>query len=64
MTPIATVTLVLSLTVIWGGLIASIIFLARKPEVDEYPADPPPTAELSDEGGEDLAPTVPVADLS
>lgn len=40
MTPIAIVFLVLAFAVVWGGLIASAIFLARRPEVAEYPADP------------------------
>ncbi|KAM9865937.1 hypothetical protein ACIFOC_01564 [Leucobacter aridicollis] len=44
MTPIAITFLVLALTIIWGGLIASTVFLARRPEVAAYP-----------EGGEDLA---------
>ncbi|GAA1605954.1 methionine/alanine import family NSS transporter small subunit [Leucobacter chromiireducens] len=38
MTPIAITFLVLALTIIWGGLIASTVFLARRPEVAEYPA--------------------------
>ncbi|GAA1568523.1 hypothetical protein U746_0598 [Mycolicibacterium mucogenicum 261Sha1.1M5] len=44
MTPIAITFLVLALTIIWGGLIASTVFLARRSEVAAYP-----------EGGEDLA---------
>lgn len=44
MTPIAIVFLVLALAIVWGGLIASTIFLARRPELDAYPPD-----------GEDLA---------
>ncbi|MHA3723128.1 MetS family NSS transporter small subunit [Leucobacter sp. HY1910] len=38
MTPIATLFLVIALVVIWGGLIASAIFLSRQTEVAEYPA--------------------------
>lgn len=37
MTPIAILFLVIALVIIWGGLIASIIFLSRKGEVDTYP---------------------------
>lgn len=37
MTPIAVFFLVLALVIIWGGLIASIISLSRKSEVDAYP---------------------------
>ncbi|WP_017793702.1 MetS family NSS transporter small subunit [Leucobacter salsicius] len=42
MTPIAITFLVIALTVIWGGLIASAIFLSKQTEVAHYP-----------EGGED-----------
>lgn len=38
MTPIAIVFLVCALVIIWGGLIASIIFLGRRGEVEHYPA--------------------------
>lgn len=44
MTPIALIFLVCALTIIWGGLVASIVFLSRRSEVAAYP-----------EGGEDLA---------
>lgn len=37
MTPIAIVTLVVALVIVWGGLVGSIIFLARRPNVDTYP---------------------------
>ncbi|PRI10786.1 methionine/alanine import family NSS transporter small subunit [Leucobacter massiliensis] len=37
MTPIAIVFLCLSIVIVWGGLVASAVFLARRPEVDEYP---------------------------
>lgn len=36
MTPIALVFMVLAFVVVWGGLVASTIFLARRPEVVEY----------------------------
>lgn len=38
MTPIAILFLVIALVVIWGGLIASAIYLSRQTEVAEYPA--------------------------
>lgn len=38
MTPIAILFLVIALVVIWGGLIASAIFLSRQTEVTLYPA--------------------------
>ncbi|GAA2916410.1 hypothetical protein JOD62_002658 [Microbacterium keratanolyticum] len=37
MTPIAIAVLCGSITLLWGGLIASAVFLARRPEVDIYP---------------------------
>lgn len=37
MTPIAVFFLVFALTIVWGGLISSIVLLSRKGEVDEYP---------------------------
>lgn len=43
MTPIAIVFLVIALVIIWGGLIASIVFLSRQGEVARYP-----------EGGQDV----------
>lgn len=39
MTPVAIVILVVALVVVWGGLIASTVFLLRRPEVAEYPSD-------------------------
>ncbi len=33
--------MVLSMIAIWGGLIASSIFLARKPELSTWPEDAP-----------------------
>ncbi len=38
MTPIAIVFLVLSILVVWGGFAASALFLARRPEREDYPA--------------------------
>lgn len=43
MTPIAIVFLVLAIVIVWGGLVGSIVFLARRSELAEYPA-----------GGEDV----------
>lgn len=37
MTPVAVLFLVLALLVVWGGLIASAVFLVRRPELAEYP---------------------------
>ncbi|MCB1298324.1 MAG: MetS family NSS transporter small subunit [Microthrixaceae bacterium] len=48
MTPIALVALVLALTLVWGGLIASAIALRIRPELAAYP----PGGE--DRPGEDL----------
>lgn len=42
MSTVAIVFLIISVTLIWGGLLASVVFLARQPEVETYP-----------EGGED-----------
>lgn len=38
MTPIAITMLVVAAVLVWGGLVASIIFLARRGEVEQYPA--------------------------
>lgn len=38
MTPIAIAFLALAAVLVWGGLIASTIFLARRSEVEQYPA--------------------------
>lgn len=37
MTPIAIVFLVLAAIIVWGGLIASGIYLGRRAEIDVYP---------------------------
>lgn len=37
MTPIAVTFLVLSVLIIWGGLVASTVFLSMRGEVDNYP---------------------------
>jgi len=37
MTPIAIVFLVISIVVTWGGLIASIVYLGKRPERTVYP---------------------------
>lgn len=38
MTPIAITFLILAIVVVWGGLVASSLFLRRKPEIVDYPA--------------------------
>ena len=38
MTPTAITLFALSATLVWGGLIASTIYLIRRPEVPAYPA--------------------------
>lgn len=38
MTPIAIVFLIISILLVWGGLVASAVFLRRRPERGEYPA--------------------------
>jgi len=38
MTPIAIAFLILAIVVVWGGLVASTVFLRRRPEVADYPA--------------------------
>lgn len=50
MTPIATTFMILSFVLLWGGLIASSVFLVRKPEVAEYPpgGDDPAGEEVYD----------------
>ena len=37
MTPVAILFLCLSIVIVWGGLVASTIFLARRAEISEYP---------------------------
>ena len=41
--------LVFALLIIWGGLVASIIFLVRYPEVTHFP----PGGEVEDDPGDD-----------
>lgn len=38
MTGIAILFLVLAIVLVWGGLVASILFLVRRPERVDYPA--------------------------
>jgi hypothetical protein len=38
MTPVAILFLCLSIVIVWGGLVASTIFLARRAEISEYPS--------------------------
>jgi len=37
MTGIAFVFFIIAAVLVWGGLIASIVFLARQPQLDVYP---------------------------
>lgn len=37
MTPIAIAFLALSILIVWGGMVASALFLRRRPEPEEYP---------------------------
>lgn len=38
MTALAVTFLVLAIVVVWGGLVASALFLRRQPELADYPA--------------------------
>jgi hypothetical protein len=38
MTAIAVVFLLLSVLIVWGGLVASILFLRHRPQLTSYPA--------------------------
>ena len=38
MTPIAVLFLIIAIVVVWGGLIASTLYLRRRPERATYPA--------------------------
>lgn len=37
MSPVAIAFLLVAIALVWGGLIASIVYLRRKPEVASYP---------------------------
>ena len=41
MSPIAILFLVLSVVIVWGGAIVSVLFLRARPEVADYPPDVP-----------------------
>jgi len=41
MTPIAITFLILSIAIVWGGAVASALFLRRRPELAEYPPGAP-----------------------
>ena len=45
MSGIAIAFFIVAAVFVWGGLIASIVFLARQPQLDVYPA----TSELGDD---------------
>jgi hypothetical protein len=38
MTPVAIAFLILAIVIVWGGLIASALYLRRRPERARYPA--------------------------
>ncbi|GAA1797079.1 methionine/alanine import family NSS transporter small subunit [Agromyces neolithicus] len=38
MTATAIIFLVLAIVLVWGGLIASVLFLRNRPELEQYPA--------------------------
>ena len=38
MTPIAITFLCLAIAIVWGGLVFSMLYLRRRPELDAYPA--------------------------
>lgn len=50
MTPIAITFLLLAIALVWGGLIASTIYLRSRPERDDY------TPGAADDHREDVAP--------
>ena len=37
MSAVAITFLTLSIVLVWGGCVASAIFLAKRPEIDQYP---------------------------
>jgi hypothetical protein len=50
MTAVAVTFLVLSILIVWGGMVASMVVLGRRPELAEYPPGAP------DDHREDFAP--------
>ncbi len=56
MTPIAILFLVLSIVIIWGGLVTSAVFLSRRSEISSYP----PGGE--DPAGEEVYDIPPIRD--
>ncbi|MDR1387870.1 MAG: methionine/alanine import family NSS transporter small subunit [Propionibacteriaceae bacterium] len=42
MTDTAIVFMILAMVIIWGGLLASVAFLIRRPELKVWPEDAPP----------------------
>ena len=50
MTPVAILFLVLAAVIVWGGLVASALFLGRRSEIAEYPpgGDDPAGEEVYD----------------
>jgi hypothetical protein len=41
MTPIAVVFLIIAIALVWGGLVASVLYLRRRPELEQYPPGAP-----------------------
>lgn len=41
MTPVAITFLALSILIVWGGMVASMVSLRRRPELAEYPPGAP-----------------------
>jgi len=52
MTPIAITFLILAILVVWGGLVASTLYLRRSPELSSYPPG------ATDDHREDDAPII------
>ncbi|GGA67568.1 hypothetical protein GCM10011490_17710 [Pseudoclavibacter endophyticus] len=48
MTAIAIAMLVVALIILWGGLVASIVYLQRRPEIASYPAGGDDDARVAD----------------
>lgn len=48
MTGEAILFMILSMVIVWGTLLAAVIFLARKPEVDTWPPGDPDYADTED----------------
>ena len=49
MSPIAIVMMVIALVIVWGGLVASIVNIRVRPEVDEALLPPEPEQMIADD---------------